>query len=394
MRAEKLRCSLLCLLALALPCSRAAELHPGVDGELFWVQDALGKVAGSGRRGATYQGLVQAGLVLHLDRLLGWKGAHLAVNGLYGYGPSLTGRYLRDFQYASNIETYDTLRLNEFWLEQRWLEERFSLRAGLLVADTDFFIAPGAEVFVNSGFATPPTFSANFSAPTFPLTAPGVRLEWKASDALSLRAAAYSGDIGQENSTDRHGGEIAFSSEGGIVVVAEAEHRFGRQEEDVPSGVVKVSGYYASAEVTSLDGRETPGRGLWSASVLWDQTLHRWDEERHLHLFSRVSIAGPGERALAGLEWAAGFAAYGLWAQRPRDVFGIGIVFVRLGEAVTSLDGTPVTAHHETVIETTYRFALGEYLSLQPDLQVIFNPGATAEAATALVLGVRCTVSF
>ena len=44
---------------------------------------------------------------------------------------------------------------------------------------------------------------------------------------------------------------------------------------------------------------------------------------------------------------------------------------------------------YEASIELTYRIPINEWLTLQPDVQFIFNPGADPALADSLALGLR-----
>jgi porin len=104
-----------------------------------------------------------------------------------------------------------------------------------------------------------------------------------------------------------------------------------------------------------------------------------------------------------GVNWTAPLPT------RPKDVAGLAFTYAGLGAAARQYGqdviyyngfGAPY-APSETVIEATYLVHLKPWLSLQPDLQYVLNPGAgvpTSQAPAplknALVGGVRMTVNF
>ena len=49
---------------------------------------------------------------------------------------------------------------------------------------------------------------------------------------------------------------------------------------------------------------------------------------------------------------------------------------------------------HETAIEATYRVSIFPFLSVQPGLQVVFNPGADSDLENAIVVIYVVTISF
>jgi porin len=62
-----------------------------------------------------------------------------------------------------------------------------------------------------------------------------------------------------------------------------------------------------------------------------------------------------------------------------------------LGLAVSRLQSRIAGA--ETAVELTYRRELTPWLTLQPDVQLIVNPGAGGSLRDALVLGLRIDIA-
>ena len=53
-----------------------------------------------------------------------------------------------------------------------------------------------------------------------------------------------------------------------------------------------------------------------------------------------------------------------------------------------------MTTAAETVLEFTYQAVLTPWFTLQPDAQVVFNPANARTRSTAVVFGMRATVTF
>ena len=96
---------------------------------------------------------------------------------------------------ASNIDAYDTLRLAEAWIEQSAFHDRVSLRAGVLVMDTEFCLSEMSEPFINSTFGLPTTVSENFALADYPFSAPGIRLRIKPAPGWNLLLGAFDGNV-------------------------------------------------------------------------------------------------------------------------------------------------------------------------------------------------------
>ena len=68
----------------------------------------------------------------------------------------------------------------------------------------------------------------------------------------------------------------------------------------------------------------------------------------------------------------------------------------RDAEDVAEADGSSFHSmdSHETVIELTYKTQIFPWLSIQPGVQTVFNPGANADLDNALVSILRFQVNF
>jgi porin len=105
----------------------------------------------------------------------------------------------------------------------------------------------------------------------------------------------------------------------------------------------------------------------------------------------------------AGINWKGPFEA------RQDDSFGLALAYIgispakrRFGTDVIAFtgSGSPYAAS-ETILEATYLSQVTPWLALQPDLQVVFNPGAgipTSAAPSplknAVITGIRASITF
>ncbi|MEI8233215.1 MAG: carbohydrate porin [Verrucomicrobiota bacterium] len=367
--------------ALSFPVSYTGEL--------------LGNLSGGYRQGAIAEGLLNAGVQGNLGKLIGWQGGSFLVSILAPHGPSLTEKYVHDLNRVSNIDAYDSVRLYEAWLQQEWADGKFSLRAGQLLVDTEFFVSGNAALFLNGAFGVLPVFSQNLPAAVFPVAAPGVRVRWKASDALSFQAGVYDGDVGDQAKGNKHGVDWRLGRDGGVLAVAEAAYAWNGQKgaAGLP-GTVKLGAFFRNAGAEE-DLTGTPCRTDAGGYVMVDQQFWRkpGTEDQGLSGFVRGGAA-PDERNTVPFYGDAGFNYKGLLAGREKDVVGLAFSFTRLSQYASDDGEAPAHARHEAILEATYKAQIKEWLTLQPDVQYIFNPGASAKADNALVAGIRLNVSF
>jgi hypothetical protein len=222
--------------------------------------------------------------------------------------------------------------------------------------------------------------------------------------------------VGEEDRTNRHGTRFRFESESGGFYFGELRRDYG---ETLP-GTVKLGGFYTNGLINDFStGSEHRERGLGALYGSIEQTLYRppkpagkdgaerkptpadddnddddSPKEPGVRLFMRLSHALPEDRALVAWGAELGVVARGMFFGREDDCLGLAFCQTQLGKDVHYIDSERVAAHHESILEATYQLALNKRLILQPDAQVIFNPGAAARASTVVVLGLRATLSF
>ena len=352
----------------------------------------------------------------NLEKLVRWPGATFYADALLPHGPSLTDRYTHDLNVVSNIDAYDSPRLDEIWLEQKLFGDALSLRLGELAIDTEFFISESGTLFLNSCFGAPPIIGANFNAPAYPLAAPGVRLEWKITPSVLVRAGAFSGDPGDSQRTNTHGGRISFTDKTGLLTLAEAVYQTGAGVKDTPEaglpGTFKLGGFYHSGEFADVSNNGATHRGIAGVYAVVDQALYREstasrtsakdakttadsaDAEQGLNFFTRGGTALPEDRNLVTGYLEAGLTYKGLLPGRDSDTLGCACTCTCISRDARGDAGEALTSHHETVLEASYQAAITDWLTVQPDFQYIIRPGATGRLPNATVIGARFTLSF
>ncbi|MBA3652527.1 MAG: carbohydrate porin [Chthoniobacterales bacterium] len=89
---------------------------------------------------------------MDFEKAGGLPGLTFTVSGLYAAGPGLTNEVVHDLNVLSNIDTFDSIRLYEAWLQQEFWDGKFSLRLGQILADAEFFVSDYGALFINSSF--------------------------------------------------------------------------------------------------------------------------------------------------------------------------------------------------------------------------------------------------
>ena len=360
-----------------------------------YIGEAFGNLAGGIKQGAAFEEFVKFGVGINFEKLAGWNDTVFYTNFIYPHGEGLTQSHVSDLNVISNIDAYDSLRIYKLWIQKTFFEDRFSLRAGIMPVDKEFFGSEGAALFINSGFGTFPVIGQDIVAPVYPVSAAGVRIQWKPASAFRFRVAAFGGDAGAPE-VNRHNTRFRFRAEDGVSVFTEMDYKVNADGNGLP-GTYQLGGFYTSKAFDDLsDGPRHHGN--YGVYAMGDQQLSRerpdeTDDWQGLSAFARFAIA-PEDRNLVVFDTEAGLTYKGMLPGRDDDVLGIGVVYSKLSDRARGETGRALMRHHETVLEVTYQAVINDWFILQPDLQYIFNPGAMREAEDAIVAGLRFILSF
>ena len=395
--------------------------HRGVEYTLNYTGEVMGNVSGGKRRGATYEGLLEAGLSLDAEKIIGWQGGSLQLSMLYPHGASLSQKFVGDLFTASNIDAYDALRLYEFWAQEELWDGKVSLRVGQLAVDKEFLSSDVAALFMSSAFGWAPFLGLNVPAPCYPVAAPGARLRIKPCDHAWLQAAIYDGnpDPGDAlgNQVNPHGTRINLN-EGALLLFEMAVLTDFEGKDCHHPGVYKIGGWFHTDSFThqrwddgglSLSDPASSGNPLgmrknWGLYAVTEQTVWHEDEtkgEQGLSVFVRAG-GSPQDRNLISFYCDAGVKYVGWLPVRDADVCGMAFAYGRMGSSARELvrddnafnGRNAALPDYEMALEFTYRINIKDWWSLQPDVQYIIHPGGSSTLPNSLVVGLRTTIAF
>ena len=416
-----------------LPDPVAAELKllsdSGVTVDLQEQSDVWASLTGGGRRGVSYNGLTTAKLDIDLDKTVGWSGAEFFVNAfdIHAHGPSRS--LVGNLQLVSNIEATPSIKLYDLWLDQSLFEKRLSVRFGQEGASDEFMITQYGTLFLNAAFGLPGMASTILPSggPSYPLATPFARVNFQATDNINVLAAVYNGDpappgMGDPQIRDRNG--TAFRLDDHALSVAEIWYSPDSTASRALPTTYKLGAFYASNHFADQRFDGTGGllaspastglalqhTGDWAIYGVIDQLVWRrpGTKDEGIGVFLHA-MAGPSDRNLSdrfvegGVNWHAPFP------ERPDDVAGLAFSWLGISPAARRFSRDLVAfgaaassyAAAETVVEATYQAAITNWLTLQPDIQLILNPGAGIPGpfgpkplADAIVIGTRATIKF
>ena len=377
----------LVLAALAHP---ASAQDSGIELGAAYTADVVSGLSGAADSKARYLGNLDLIADLDLDRLLGAENTVVHVHVLQNHG-ARPNDAIGTLQGVDNIEVpAPGTRLFEAWVARDF--GSYSLLAGLYDLNGEFYANEAASLLIAPPFgigselaATGPNGPSIFPSTTLavrlavPLSADGgdyVRVAVLNADASTIGdsdGVDLSFDEGllgiAQFGTDKIGGiELAIGLWG---YTKEREQLFGSDPAGPPQTNPSWGGYI------DLAGQAwgSPGAGgRWFArGGFADHNTTPYDYGAQLGILVEPSFSGREGSAMSlGIHHA-----------------GTDVKFREMLRA----DGI-AAALHETAIEATFAEPLTDFLTVQPDLQFVINPGGVAHADPALVASLRVTIAL
>jgi porin len=391
--------------------------------------EVWGNTTGGLKRGTVYTGLLDFGVDLDLEKLVGWKGATFHSSWQWLSGRDASEDLVGNIFTISNIAGFDTLRAFDLWFEQAFLDDFFSIRVGQLAADDEFIISDTAGLFLNSTFGWPALASEALpnGGPASPMATLGIRLAIHPTEWFSFLSGAFQGNPFEEN-VNRQGFRWRLDEKNGFTFINEAQFRW----DDAPlPGTVKAGGFANTGFFERSNGSGDEEWGNFGFYGVIDQALYREPgvavaapfirkngkstvapdgktakSFKELIIKTKPSNQGlnafvhagftPQDRNFLSFYLDTGLAYTGLIPARDDDVFGVALGYadVSSGAAQGLFDEGSRQVGYEIVIEAAYAAQITPWLTIQPDVQYIIRPGASGDLGNAFVLGGQASVVF
>ena len=383
--------SIAVLAALSIPSVRAEEDSAAVV-DMTYVGDVLHNARGGLKTGTAYLDDLLLQATFDLEKLAGLSGATFFASGHAITFGDFGSRYTGEFQAVSSIDASPAVRLYEAWYQQVLFADPLSLRVGLYDLNSEFDANEPALLFLNSSHGIGPDFSqAGLNGPSiYPVTSLAARLAWQDPSGVTAAFAVLDGVPGDPAHPKRTA--IKLGNGDGALLVGEVDYAWS-------GGRVGAGGWGYTARFDDLVATTPAGpvqrggnRGAYALASL--RVLGDAEATPSVDTFVRVGVAATSMNPVSTYI-GAGVVGTGLIPSRPEDQAGLSVAIARTGHPFRSagvIAGAPVT-HHETVFEATYRAALTSWLTLQPDAQLIVNPGFDPTLRNAVVVGFRFEIS-
>lgn len=371
---------------------RSANENPTrpVTVSAVYIADIRSNVSGGIARGTRYLDNIDLQVAIDADRLVGWHGARLFLYGLYDNGKPFSADLVGDIQSVSNIETdVRAARLFEAWIEQD-VGDIGSIKAGLYNLNSEFDTTQSGGLFLISSHGIGPEFShSGQNGPSiFPVTSLAVRGELKLGEHWLGRAAILDGVPGDPAHPKRTA--ITLSGRDGALLVGEVNYLGG--------GTKAAIGMWAYTarfrEVPAPD--PSPGRhGNMGAYVFAEHrfTGSRSDDAQGLAGWLRFGIANARFNRI-GSYLGGGLVYAGITPDRATDQVGLSVAAANFGARYRRnrvLAGAG-SDKREIVVEAAYSAMIAPWLSLEPDVQYVIDPGGDMRLDNAVVMGMRIKI--
>lgn len=445
-----LRLIAILVMSILLPCiSHAADDKPaanastpknpreiladwGVQFNATYIAEVFGNASGGMRRGSIYNGRLDLGTDIDLEKIAGWTGAKFHANMYQIHGQGLSRDYVGNLMLVSGVEALPATRLYELWIEQSLFDGKLLVKVGQQASDVEFIDSKYDDIFTNSALGWPGITGINLLAggPSPPLAVPGVRIKAQLSDNITAYAAIFDGDAAPPDSpvdpqiANPHG--VLFRVNDPPWIIGQLKYGFQLGESKLPGTITggawkhlgefndqryAVGGFPLADPAGSGEPQELRGnQGIFG---VYEQMLARATpgSDKGVGFFVRTSIS-PSDRNLISFYLDGGFQFSGFNEARPNDKFGIAMTYARISDAARAADrdvqtftGTPYPVRDfEAVFEMTYLAEIQTGWTVQPVFQYVFHPGGgvadpndptqTRRIKDAAVFGLRSTFNY
>jgi porin len=363
---------------------------PAFDISVAYAVDAMSTVSGGSDKAVRLLDNLDVLLDADLERLVGWKGAQFHAHILNNLG-AMPNDSAGTLQGVDNMEVpSQRLRLFEAWLEQR-LAEGVSLRTGLYDVNSEFYSNEAAGLLIAPAFGIGSEIAATGpNGPSiFPSTALAARLRADIGAGYVQAAVvnANAGVIGDPGGVD-------FSFDNGVLAIAEGGITAKDGKAKLAVGAWSYSKKQEDIRLLDADGNPI-SQTAQGAYIVAEVPLTDVNGPHAVSAFVRVGVSDGRTSPYSG-GWQTGFLVGEVIPGREDSQLSFGVAkgIINARYRANLADGGVRPARSETQVELTYSDLLFGVLTVQPDIQYVFNPGGDRDAPDAVVVGLRLGIEF
>lgn len=362
------------LAACAVLAPAAAAAQPVTLGASY-VTDVIADVDGGTERGVAWLG--RADVTVSVDgAAFGWDGGEMFVDVLAVQRPDFSGRYVGDGQTVSNVQADSAVRPIEAWIAGP-IGGGVSFKLGMVDLNSEFDVQRVGKHFLHSSHGIGPDFSqSGANGPSiFPAGATAMMLRYE-DERWAVRLGLFDAVAGSRRDPRRAAFRIPGTT--GALLVGEVDRKLAG------GGEVQLGVWHYTPKFERIDPAAS-GKGVSQGAYAMvegplmkrgDLTLEGW---------MRAGVAS------ADVNRIGTYLGGGLSLGDARQRLGLAVAHARQGQpAMRAARAEGIAPDRaETAIELSYSNQVTKWLSLQPDLQYVINPGWERSRRDATVIGLR-----
>ena len=374
----------------------------GVIPTATYVADIQGNPTGGLIHKLRYVHDIGVDLVLDMQRMIGWPGAHFHVSMSSRAGNDLSADIGNAFTVAQSCCQLTT-RLVTLAYEQSLLEHRLNIRLGRISTGDDFLTSRLYWLFVNNGFdGNPLAVQLNVPYFTYPNAAWGARVRARPLPDVYVAAGVYDGNPAV-TANSAHGVDFSFGGDG-VLLAFEAGYEPAHHSDDggLP-GHYKIGGYYHTGRFCRFlfgfpsDDCPQPSEAEYGNGgyyILLDQMVYREAGSQGLWPFVPLLFAPNKEISTYPFFFSGGLTYEGLIPGRDQDIAVAGVVYGSYSSALRATQVGSAKQDFEMVVEWGYIITLAPWLHIQPDMQYVIKPGGTGTIPDSFVIGAQIAANI
>ncbi len=347
--------------------------------EAVYTADYLTNTTGGSDEGSAYMDNFDLLFDIDANLLWGIDGGTFHVHILTNNGKTFSD-IVGDAQVVSNIDNSSVVRLYEMWWQQD--SGNHSVKFGLYDLNSEFDAIDTAGLFLNSshGIGAEYAQSGENGPSIFPTTSLSLRYSYQLSEQVLLQAAVLDAVPGDPD--DPHKNTIDLDTDD-LLLALEINY-------SIENTCFTLGTWHYTKEIENLDvTAEDNNSGIYG--IVEHQFFNPDEDSPQLSGWLRFGMADDDINQFDNY-LGSGLVLANFIQTRPDDSLGIAIARASNGDKFRAINSG--TDSSETTIELTYQMPINDYITIQPDIQYILNPGTDSLLDDALVIGIRFELSL
>lgn len=388
----------------------------GFDLNGSFTADLLGNPTGGFSQGFAAASSMGVQLIVDLDTLADLKGTQFITSMIWRAGDNLSAERIGNLFTVAQLYGGQNLRLYEFMLRQKLLDDQLTIEAGRTAAFDRFLSFPIFWNYVNNGICGNPK-GIFYSVPAFgqsvyPTSSWGLFSKWEPKDQhWYVQAGGYLLDS-QDGDNSTSGLNWTFDVDLGPAAFVQTGYKLNDEATDTGlPGEYAVGGFVSGDNqpkyLNPTESQSNAGGYFFLEQMLFthDHSEANLKRKRNfwgpgtmegLSAFTAIVVTPMDSISMFPLYVDGGLTYQGIIPGRPDDFLSFGAMWGGVSDKLQASQrtaGTPVQSS-ETVLELNYRYYATPFFYIQPDIQYVIDPGATGTIPDALVLGAQVSVNF